>query len=59
VTGRRRAFAPDGVASFTCDCAIGRKAGSSREDDSAPYAKMLAWFAAGAVRSRYFRNTAY
>ena len=50
MTGRRRAFAPDGVASFTCDCAIGREAGSSREDDSAPYAKMLAWFAAGAAR---------
>jgi hypothetical protein len=46
--------AGDGVASFTCDCAIGREAGSSGEDDSAPYAKMLAWFAAGAVRSRYF-----
>jgi hypothetical protein len=38
------------VASFTCDCAIGREAGSSAEDDSGPYAKMLAWFAADAAR---------
>jgi hypothetical protein len=41
MTGRRRAFVPDGVASFTCDCAIGRKASSSAEDDSGSCAKML------------------
>jgi hypothetical protein len=47
MTRRRRAFVPDGVVPFTCDCAIGREAGSSGEGDSGPYAKMLAWFAAG------------
>jgi hypothetical protein len=31
---------------FRCDCAISREAGSSGEDDSGLYAKMLAWFAA-------------
>jgi hypothetical protein len=33
---------PDGVASFTCDCATGREVGSSGEDDSGPYAKICA-----------------
>lgn len=41
---------PDGVASFTCDCVTGREADLSGEDDSGPYAKMLAWFAAGPAR---------
>ena len=45
--GRRCAFVPDGAASFTCDCAIDREASSIAEDESGPYAKMLAWFAAG------------
>jgi hypothetical protein len=38
------------VASFTPDCATGREAGSSGEDDSGPYAKMLTWFTAGPAR---------
>jgi Ni,Fe-hydrogenase III small subunit len=41
VTGPRRALVPDGVASCTCDCAIGRKASSSAYD-SGSYVKMLA-----------------
>jgi len=46
-----RFLVPDGVASFTPDCATGREAGSSGEDDSGPYAKMLAWFMAGPARN--------
>jgi len=44
VTGQRRAFVPDEVATFTCDRATGGDAGSIADDDSGPYAKMLAWF---------------
>jgi hypothetical protein len=45
---------PAGVASFTPDCATGREAGSSGEEDSGPYAKMLVWFAAGPARKFAF-----
>jgi hypothetical protein len=48
--GRRRTFAPDGMASFTCACSIGREAGSSAQDYSGPSAKMFARFAASPAR---------
>jgi hypothetical protein len=38
--GRPRTFVRHGAASF--DCAISREAGSSAEEDSDPYAKILA-----------------